>query len=124
MNTLQFIIVDPSGKVHLKMMNKYITGIEKLAQEIIYRLINTEVINESLQYNINAEEELKLLFTNVLKVIEQAIKNEQERDLELPDSERLHSLQLVSIKTYETQAIVQINVISEAGKAKTFSLTL
>jgi len=125
MNSLQFIYVDPAtGKIQLQMLNKTIKGIEKLAQEVIYRIINTEIINETLQYNVNAEEELKNLFTSSLKVIEEAIKRDQSMNFDLTDDERLYSLELVSITFNENQATIKINIISEAGRSKTFSLAI
>jgi hypothetical protein len=124
MNSLQFVYVDSTGRVHLKTLNKMVKGVEKLAQEVIYRIINTEIINEALQYNINVEEELRNLFTSSLKVIEEAIKRDQSMDFELSDDERLYSLELISITFNENQAVVKINVISEAGRSKVFSLTI
>jgi hypothetical protein len=124
MNSLQFVYVDSTGRVHLKTLNKMVKGVEKLAQEVIYRIINTEIINEALQYNINVEEELRNLFTSALKVIEEAIKRDQSMDFELPDDERLYSLELISITFNENQAVVKVNVISEAGRNKVFSLTI
>jgi hypothetical protein len=125
MNELQFIVVDPAtGKVSMKLMNRYVKGLEKLAQEVIYKIVNTEIINESLKYNVNAQEELRVLFTNALKLVEQSIKNEQEQIKNLPDDERLYSLELISITPSESNEIVlKINVISESGRAKIFSLT-
>jgi hypothetical protein len=125
MNELQFIVVDPAtGKVSMKLMNRYVKGLEKLAQEVIYKIVNTEIINESLKYNVNAQEELRVLFTNALKLVEQSIKNEQEQIKNLPDDERLYSLELISITPSESNEIVlKINVISESGRGKIFSLT-
>jgi hypothetical protein len=45
-------------------------------------------------------------------------------NFDLPDDERLYSLELVSITFNENQAVVKINVISEAGRSKVFSLTI
>jgi hypothetical protein len=125
MNELQFIVVDPAtGKVSMRLMNRYVKGLEKLAQEVIYKIVNTEIINESLKYNVNAQEELRILFTNALKLVEQSIKNEQEQIKNLPDDERLYSLELISITpSKDNEIILKINVISESGRGKIFSLT-
>ncbi len=104
-------------KALLRIENQRISGIEKLAQEVVYNLINSAIFTQFKQYNIGNEEEFISFFSVVLDSIKRAII-ENQKGQGLPDDERLEDLRILNWKAEQNEIIISVEVISVKGTKK------
>jgi len=97
--------------------NVLVQGVEKLAQEVVFNILNSPNITDLLRTNITSETRSQISI--IIKAVETKIKENQP--IELPDEEKLSRIVITSIDEVENTIVVNLRVISISGEMSDIS---